>query len=598
MVALFFMLTLAACAGGTDTGPSDPNPVNNTPSTTDPTTSTTPSTTAPSYTLEWVTQGPVTAEYGADSSLSVRLLKDNKPVANGKVLFSATGNVGQLSASEQFTDQNGVATVTLTAGQSEASGSVSVADSEKKAPAISLLFAVIPRSAAQLKVLLTYGGKRALPSIKVLLIENNAALLPDCDAVEPGNITAKDERAVSTVSQPALFNGLKNGNSYRVVSVVYNSKGYAVASACHDDVVTISNGKDQSITIDLFDLAPSYAGTYVAEYDLDLISGLPDDVESTVNTVINTIKNPGGQVLTWACAESTSSFCSGLLKDIIGSVITEVVKAAVKQNKTISSLYFGASEITDIMKTFKLNSLLTFDEEPDAQGVFSKETTREELVAISYRWTYGQNCDPADNACGVSKMSSADAGLDSSKVSFESKILDMESISIKGHTFAFSYGTLLSNLIEKVVLPRLAQNPKINSYDALLYEILGGEGCMNTGKAKCCGNFGTAAENWAYDNFGITLGAYAAGSLACELAIPYGANALRDQFKKLDPDGLDGLILGTPQKTNCPIEDSQEMMQIDRFSTIEAACTADARVKIGDSYHEILGSFTAMRQVK
>ena len=462
-----------------------------------------------------------------------------------------------------------------------------------------LVALLLPTAArAKLEVVVGYKGTRTLPTVTLSARVVDPSQAPDCESLFDAPLPQEAMlRTLDTLPQTTSFDDVTNGTSLMIVAIARNQNDRIVAAGCFPQVVTIEEGQPQSIELDLRDLAPLYSGTYEMVYELDLISTLPPSAKGTIETVINTIQNPGDQMTTWLCEiDGLSSLCSNaIIKSVVSSVLTSVIQSLIKENPQLSSVYFGANDITKILKKFNLLSVVSFDEEPDDQGRFPSGKNRQRFSGLRFQWTYQAGCDPTNASCGVSEYPISGWGIQTTAVDFDASVRDLDAIDIEPHTFKFSYGQLLAGLIERVVLPRVMGDPKINSFQNFFYELLGGQGCLAVGSANCCTQFGLKAAQSEWADY---LPVQSMAELACELLVPYGADQLRAQFEKLDPEGLDGLIISTPAKSSCALHDTRELMEIDWIGTQSEPCTLDARIKIGDQYYPIDGTFYGSRRLK
>lgn len=440
----------------------------------------------------------------------------------------------------------------------------------------------------EVKVDVTYSGKRQLTGVAVLLVD--AASYPCANINFASLPQALTQQEIAGASGTTTFASLSGGKSVRVLAVSRNTNGHAVARSCYDAPVTVVAGQSQSVVVDLSDIAAKIKGNFDVTYSIDLVSGLPEEVRNVVDGVVNTIKNPGNQLVDWVCqVEALKDYCeSEAIRKLIGDLATTMIQKYLSENKDLNWAYYSANDIVAMLKEFKLTGKVVFGDTPDAQGNFPAGVNKQNLENISYRWTYGAECDPANASCGVNNLPVSDAGMSKEPVEFTARLLNLDELHVEPYSIKFEYGQLLGHLVETVILPKIFGDD-FNSYENVIKRILGGAGCVSQG--NCCENFATSMKETLFDSDT----AYTLALTGCGIAAQKGAEMLRDQFAKLDSKLAEGLTFSS-SKEGCKLIDSDDNMEFDGIGTADAPCQLNASVKIGESSYTVKASLLGVRK--
>lgn len=200
------------------------------------------------------------------------------PVVGGLVSFTITGgeaNGSRLSAGNANADQDGRASVNLSAGFAQARFFVSV-----EAPnAGSVQFDVVVQVGATgtVEVHMTYAGRHTLDRFTARLWDGR------CTSVD--RHTPLGEQGVSPsvnlVGAPAQITGVSPGSSY-AVSVHAEFAGAMLAFGCVEPVV-VEGARTARVDVALVDLRATYNGTWALENLFDLADALPPSISEPLH---------------------------------------------------------------------------------------------------------------------------------------------------------------------------------------------------------------------------------------------------------------------------------------------------------------------------
>ena len=564
--------------------------------------------------------------FNGDRSLGVIYLEDGAPVANVPLQFTIIedpGQVGKMVVATVYTDQAGAASGTVKAMKA-VSASFKVKVTVAGAPDIAPIYFGInvqPKVQAYLTVSFIYGGQRTFDGVRVYLIKNTATNVADvfCGDIDPLDLPTADLiQGPVQLSQTVKFQTLpgledEGEQRYTVIARGETGDGQAMTFGCDEDEGIVRLTSTTHVTIDLIDIAPRIVGEYDITTELDLLSPLPDDVEDTVNTILDFFDKPSASLLKLICQVDNATLtdlCGYIFQDpmdpdvgellAVGEIVLEIfdayLAAYVEDWVGIDVLGIG-EDVRDILKELQLISTYEFKVEPDADGNIAPEDTSATWHTVSFRWTYGQDCQPNDDACGKVSFNMQSIGQNAIIATFGATVTVVEGYSelvIKPHSLQLKYGALLNYILQKVVMPRIFGDgsdgePVIDSYEKLIKSLLGGgKTCLvpAAGEPTCCAAFSSNV----IDQVGSATVPADLLTNACESLILLGSKYLEDTLTDLDLSTGENLVLKTPDGIPCRLFDNTNSMHIDAWGKKEP--TADRC--IWDIQMSIFGADTAI----
>ncbi len=512
-----------------------------------------------------------------------QLQGDKDPNSNESLL-----TVDALSSG---TDAEGVATLKVTTDDIAGQFTITAKVASGLYPVKPLVFKVkiLPKAVEPLTVKLKYDGSATIELFNVYLYDQSkgdyacANLIPDelPTPADKGGNTA----TVATPVKFMTFSQLSVENPklyYTAVAVgTKQNTNAALAYACNDVDAVVEIGKSNILTLVLKDIPPKYAGTYEVINHFDMISALPDDVEVFVNIIIDFFNSPTAGLLELACVLGENSLdwmCDNIFANpsdpninqltAIGSIIVQVVNSilyGLLADNVGQDILFTGKDVGNILRDLEVYSTIVLAQEPDNTGFLGKEYTEETWETVSFQWTLGENCNPADPDCGLKSYSFNAIGQDVIIGHFDMQIDGyvlgkFDKMRVYEHPLNFKYGAFINFVIEKMVLPEIAGDgsdglPVVDSYDKFIKSLLGGKECLIYD--NCCSLFVQSIVDQTSPAIQGTLTA------GCNALITLGVTYFQTWLVSLDASSGDGLNLYTAEDNPCTLYDKNNDHIID-----------------------------------
>jgi len=544
-------------------------------------------------------------------TLKVLYTEDGQPAAGQVVKFALENDadgVGYLNTLSSVTDETGIGQVETKPKEGRVGQFVVKAYIDNSdLPALYFDVVVTPKGQVPLTVIGTYGGSRPVGNYNVRLYRQNAAGAPNCanllDLYENGTASqARDNVQLTQTAKFPQFDGLEQDGTqkYTILAFALNSTSAIQAWGCEDVEGQVEWGKARTVTVELVDRPPLYAGAYNITSRFDFVSAIPDPYRTWVQYVVGFFQSPAGTVLTLACdlltgeGEDLNSICDlvfdqdaqghltlstvgGYVSDLIDSIIEGIAQGSV-----FGTIFQVGGDVADILKAFEINATLTFKNEPDATGAWTEAGTSENWHTVKVKWSLGANCDPATEVgCGTRQFSINTFQQTAVTGSFTASVADTWNLTIDKHPLNLHYGALINYFLEAFLLPLVTGQPVVDTYEELLgFLIGGGTSCLEPGSAlDCCGTF-SDNSNIAGNGDGTISGATeGAINTACGVITTAGPKFLRDTLQGLDLQTGDVFTIGT--KTACPLTDFNNDMVVDGVGSQAAPCMWDVTLDFG-----------------
>lgn len=341
------------------------------------------------YKLVITSPVPLTLETLAVAPASVKLTKNEAPVADAAVSFAVLGTSGgaRLSTLRTTTDADGAASVDVIAGSDAASFRI-VIESEFTNPieySVSVTEPDIPP--ASLRVQIAYPDQQIQP---VRFVE--IGVYPStvgCDAVKlepmPNPIVGVPLQNIVQLSNAAVFNNLAGGTNVTVLARGFNDVTTA-AYGCATGVA-LTSGQETTITVDLEKRDLDLTGTYDYDATFDMTGALPDGIVGDVfGTVIQMFDDPDDPAL----------YLVQLFEDQVGDFPAWAESAAVDLVKSLIDKYVPErllqimtwiGDAANVVSNLTFEGTLTIAE--DQGGNLQATETWQNVV---FTWRGG--CDP------------------------------------------------------------------------------------------------------------------------------------------------------------------------------------------------------------
>lgn len=562
--------------------------------------------------------------------LRVKVVQGNKGVEGETITYkieaasaSDLGTVAELAS----TDADGVAKNYVNSKEKDGDFRIKVCTTDPAVPCISYKVSISGKGQVPLIVRFKpYEG--SYPQINQASIRIFKKEVAKCADLTVKNFNTKQATTGKEIAlnETAFFNELNalletqpdKIFEFTVFAVASVGGGVVQAKACDDETAKLQY-KQQTKVVELAleDLMPDVAKTYRVINQFNLVNGLPPNVKSVVETIIGFFTDPVGEALLLFCKagfaqnnDTLKSFCGYLFNDknnpqlndktAIGEVVTKILNAVVdaviekycpyKDNPSLcKDIKYAGQEIAKMLTEFKIISTIKLKQEPDANGIIPQDQTEEIWRTVVIKWSYGLDCPPEDENCGIMNLEfSAIPGVDNVvEGHFEAIVTkpgknQPATITIKPHSLNLKYGALVNYAIEKLVLPKLF-GPKVMSYEDLLGSLLGGMECLDND--DCCEQFAKKVYEQAS---GVTKSLLEG---ACTALIEVGSKYLRDKLISMDLKTGQNFTIGT--KEPCPMYDDSQPpdMVIDKLGKKDKQCLWDAKLTIGGQTFPPTGSF-------
>ncbi|MCB9727299.1 MAG: hypothetical protein H6744_00635 [Deltaproteobacteria bacterium] len=551
--------------------------------------------------------------FAEERTVQVRYLENDSPVLGKNVRFEIQADpngLGQLTSFSAPSNSDGIASVGVRSAQAVA-GTFEVKVTVSDAGVAPLFFTIEVSSKIQvpLTIIGEYNGVRPeVVTYKARIYRETGSAKPTCDDIEKLFGSTSDWESADHNLFPLVqsitkadFVDLQNDSPQKYTIIVYSTKANSnlvLAWGCDDENGTVSFGQGTTVTIELLDRPPKYAGTYKVTSIFDLVSALPPPIDTIVDSLLELFKSPVGGALDLMCSfigdvSVIEDVCGFIFDDptnpstdeltSTGGIVVNILDALIKslaKGSIFGDVLAVGGDISDMLTAFTVSGLITILQEPDADGVWVKGQLREEWSSVTVKWSLGQNCDPfTDTNCGKQEFGFG-AIQSGSPVSAELTgfVDDFFDLTIDLHPLNVAYGSLLDYILQNVLLPLLAGDgsdggPVINSYELLLKSLVGGKDCLKPGFPKtCCEAFSDSVIGGGA-NIGKTLIVS-----ACDAFIQLGATTISDQLNNLGTDTGGAFQIGTMMP--CKMIDPDQNLVIDGFGSPGQPCLWDVRLKV------------------
>jgi hypothetical protein len=396
---------------------------------------------------------------------------------------------------------------------------------------------------------------------------------------------------------------------YTVVAVGQDANRVNRIVGCDDQNALVRFGESRTVVVTMTDLPPRLKGTYEIRSEFDLVSALPDNVETVINYILDFFDDPAGTVVRLLCdvgEDFTEDLCGFLLNSngtptTTGTIVIGILNGIIRglgQGNWFGTTMDVGSDVGRMLRELTFLSVVKFDAEPDEAGWIDPRTTHEDWHAFRYRWTLdiGPAC-AADPACGWNEFSLRTIGMQVVDAKFEGSVNTAREgtnppwtlLTIEEHPLSIKYGALINFIIKEIVLPRLAGGeppdglPRVDTYEELIKSIMAGRECLLdelTGGRRCCQTF--ASNILGQTNIPMAESLVTA---ACDAVVQFGSGYFENLLLGLDlqtgdPEAANAFVIGTMPGAPCRMYDADNNLQIDALGRADKPCQWQVRIRV------------------
>lgn len=546
-----------------------------------------------------------TVQAGGDIELSV-VYRDGFGEARAdktiKWAIEADAEVARLSALSGYTDQGGVAVVTLKTFGVEGSATVTATvsgDDEAGAAVFTVTLEKPPEPV--LLASAQYNGTLGLADFQLRLFKQDSNAMPNCGVVHPdaGGVKPTPDVILGPYGfgqQASIYdfeNLVAEGQQSWVVQFVGPAEGIENAVGCNDGVVVKPDETAQTLVY-VLDLPRKFRGNYQTLSEADLVTGLDGTAASIVGGLVDIFTAPGELIITWACQNASGTLgtlCNALVTNggdltVVGGIAADAADAALLAalaGVLGNDAAEGGTIVAEMLENLRFVSTMTMPSEPSVfqtgfEGAyFPANSVVETWTHVRFRWKYDPNCKnvanpqecgwdeiPLQQIYGVQPTERIAAGIDAG---FNLHIDNHEVVDM-------TYGPLINALVETRILQLLFGDgsnglPPVDSYDDAISVLLGDEQCLFYD--DCCDFF----TDRIADSVPVLVLPFIPA--ACEAAIPAAANLLRNRLLNLNGS------ISVASQGGCPSRDGDGDRWANGFGDANTPCRWDMAVPLSGS---------------
>ncbi len=467
----------------------------------------------------------LTINVGADVSLTVLLLDaSGNPTPNASIHWDydpVGADIGdaQLAAENSTTDENGETTIDFT-------GSTDVRDITVTAQGegtrlVKFLIHVVEMPTGGVEVHFDYAGPVALGNVEVYVVEN-PAFCDDAHYTTPPQDVLLSGNTPSIRDSVTLSPLLSDTTVAVVVRARLSSNGSLAGAGCFGDV-RIPAEANARITVPLFLLPLSPAGTYDALNHFDFTNAIP----GTVGTVIQELVRFFGD-------QNHQRDIAGVLFDLvdnlvrqaagaIGGFIIDVVRGWIEDDLNdiinnyidndgppwLRDFFLIGSDLISIVSNLEVISDIQITK-PRTDGTYDGSQS---WIGVAFYWNLPCQGNPDPNCARhpftLDQLAAGAEGINLVFGQFTGRIHTYNHGEIDVHTLDLQYGRLILFVLDNLILPAIADGAH-RLRDALLNMancpafasgITGGDDCLRLAGICIAGR--DTIEGWCSSVVGI-----------------------------------------------------------------------------------------------
>ncbi|MFT4703124.1 MAG: hypothetical protein ACI81R_000813 [Bradymonadia bacterium] len=333
--------------------------------------------------LEFVSSPVIVIQDGQTISLDVRLVGVNgAPIPDQSIRYDideVRAGGARLQSRSTDTDEQGIAGVTLAAGEDVAEFDVTVSAPETEG-VLSIVFEVSvgPKDSADYLVIVNYGPNPAirLDEVDVLLFNDSGVSCRDLPR-EPDAIFG----AIDQVSLRPASDGTFDEYPYEA-AVEDIPLTYAVAIAYRDDTpvgfactdglpLDIERGDNVEIFLDILELYPDIQGEFTTVVQFDLLEFLPPTAQTVIDLIGTLFRSPGNFV--FDVLDETGVLERDDLPFNIDNLVAEAVDALVFAllPPEVLQVFEVGGDLYGVLRDLKMGGTITFFQNPNSVGALA-----------------------------------------------------------------------------------------------------------------------------------------------------------------------------------------------------------------------------------
>lgn len=374
-----------------------------------------------------------------------------------------------LPSMNSLTGDNGISTMTIDAGMVPGEAMV-VASSPKAPKTVRFLLNVLPKPIGSLRVNLHYNGFAPIVNHSIRVYDGKEVQCAFVDLKTGVDDTIQPLAVIN--SDTALVENLPAEQRYSVVAYGFAANGAPVATGCLDSGINIipNDIAEANLYLDTIELDPTTNYHVRSLFDLGDLASALGSYGAVIVKVTDFADNPG-KMLYDQIWELLSTWIGGLgtaAKVAIGAAgLDETainwLNGKLQESETVCNVGIVACQLRNFIRMMEFMGEL--DIQREGSIVLNGHNTYNGLAVY---WRVG--CNGKDPNCGRMPVTMSDVGLGDNKFlegSWEGSLSNgYNKISIENHELYLDYGKIAIYLIEKVLLPRLA-NGATNFSDAM-----------------------------------------------------------------------------------------------------------------------------------
>jgi hypothetical protein len=574
------------------------------------------------------------------------LLVDDEgaPVSDALINFEGTYTGTEIthSPANSYTDEDGIAKTTLSAGNLVGAGELVASTNTESIEPVKWVVGVSSKDQASYRVHFDHNGSAEMKMINVTLYENDQVSCADLAAGPHQAYIGKTGQTdgagnLPTVVFPDEPNGAKYTVEAKAMSLVNNE--VEVAYGCEDDTDAISDGQPVDVTVQLIDHIPTVVGEYDVIHQFDLTDALPENIRTVVDLIGRLATDPGSFVV--GCpSDSSDADCPsdspslvGLLKDFLpdgglkdaiegfldsslgNSLAREAINAIADdwiQNSAPDWVRNSVNISADILQSvreFRVRGTMRITEPPvididqntgEVVGILPEDAGEQSWNDFIFFWRRGCENATDPDACAEREFGAQQLGISAATGEFTGTVFGSNELAINQHSLSLNYGALMVALVEKVVLPEVfgsecgqSNNLPCDTLELALQELLSCEDVANYARDAAPGDSETIYDV-AYD--------------LCDEMIHQAGDQLRDYAsEELVADGEEVFLIATPADAHCTIHQPEvyqgdwvdkpyPYVQFLGKEEEDMRCEWDVQIVFSDSYTaEVGGTFYGQR---
>lgn len=406
---------------------------------------------------------------------------------------------------------------------------------------------------------------------------------PEFDPADPGStlpFPAKVQGAAIEFPSSVTSRGQPGGVSYVAVAVGRQEGPVAVGCAASQEPLGDEGGPNMVLEIVLAPLAGAGGAELVTVGEYDAVASLDigaiDRQRDRLASVRNLLDNPGTEfdLEVRAALECVDDVPGG-----VGALISGLVDDQAELAMDVDGQVVDA--IAALRQIELHGELLITGEPAERPGNYPDCGAGDDECALELRWQsirLDLGGSPLSDQEVDVRQYSLDTFSSPVRANLNGAIVEGQQIRFGAHDLGVDVGSWFLFLVEKVMAPRLL-TPDHDTLELLLYEFVGGAGCVDSAEGDVAGSCCDAFEE-TLDGLGQpAIVAAAAKSCWCQAGVPVVAASLR-AFAA--PDDGPSLWSGTPDEFpqvdggdsgDCQLTDLNQEGAADAIASEDAPCS-------------------------